>query len=145
MAFRFPLAAVLKVRESVEKREERALQRILLEIAQMLRRIEELGEQIAKAHAAREHALRQPIPASHLQSLLWEAEAAAAQKTSMLNSLKQLEQRRDEQMKIYSAAHRDHETILNIQHEQRDAYEQERARTEQKYLDDIFMARRHRS
>lgn len=145
MAFRFPLATVLRVRESIEKREERALQRIQAEIARMLRQIEELGAQIAQAHIAREQALQEPMPAIQLQTMLWEANADTERKATLLNELKLLERQRDEQMSVYRAAHRDHETILNMMHKQRDAYDQEQARTQQKYLDDIFIARRHRS
>jgi len=145
MSFQFPLAAVLRVRESIEKREERALQRIQLEIARLLRQIEELAAEIAKAHAARNTALQKPIAAINLQMMTWQAHAAEDKKTAMLNALAALEQKRDEQMKVYQAAHRDHETILNMMHEQKDAYEQEQTRAQQKYLDDIFIARRQRS
>jgi hypothetical protein len=34
--------------------------------------------------------------------------------------------------------------MISMFKEQRDAYEVEQARAQQKYLDDIFMARRHR-
>jgi flagellar export protein FliJ len=145
MAFRFPLATVLRVRESVEKREERALQRIQLEIARLLRQIEELAAEIAKAHIARNAALQNPIAAINLQMMTWQMHAADDRKTGMLKGLAALEEKRDEQMKVYQAAHRDRETILNMEHEQKDAYEREQARAQQKYLDDIFIARRQRS
>jgi flagellar export protein FliJ len=145
MAFRFPLATVLRVRESIEKREERALQRIQLEIARLLRQIEELSAEIAKAHIARNAALQNPIAAINLQMMTWQMHAAEDRRTAMLKGLAALEERRDEQMKVYQAAHRDHETILNMEHEQKDAYEREQARAQQKYLDDIFIARRQRS
>ena len=48
-------------------------------------------------------------------------------------------------MKVYQAAHRDHETIADMFNEQRDAHEQEQSKSEQKHLDDIFVARRQRS
>jgi flagellar biosynthesis chaperone FliJ len=48
-------------------------------------------------------------------------------------------------MKIYQAAHRDLETIVEMFEEQRDAHEQEQNRTEQKNLDDIFASRRPRN
>jgi len=144
MAFRFPLATVLRVRESIEHREERALQRIQLEMARILRQIEELSSEIAKAHDAQEVALQRPIPAGRLHSLLWEAQVAAERRKALFPVLKALEQQRDAQLKVYQAAHRSHETLISMLHEQRSAYELEQARTQQKYLDDIFMARRHR-
>ena len=47
MPFRFPLAAVLLVRENAELREERALQKIQQEMALVSRQIEELDAEIA--------------------------------------------------------------------------------------------------
>ena len=81
MAFRFPLATVaFRVRESIEQREERALQRIQLEMARVLRLIDELSAAIARARDTQEEALRQPIPAGYLHTLLWEAQAAVARR-----------------------------------------------------------------
>jgi flagellar export protein FliJ len=144
MAFRFPLATVRRVRESIERREERALQRIQLEMARVSRQIEELNAGIARSHEAQKQALLQPTPAGHLHSMLWEMQGAIENRTTLLNTLQGLEQQRQKQMKVYQAAHRDHETMISMFKEQRDAYEVEQARAQQKYLDDIFMARRHR-
>ena len=54
MPFRFKLATVLKIRESVEKQEERALQKILVEMARVAHQIEELTAEIAKSRDAGE-------------------------------------------------------------------------------------------
>ncbi len=144
MAFRFSLATVLRVRESIEQREERALQRIQLEMARVLRQIEELSAEIARARDTQEDALRQPVPAGYLHGLLWETQAAVARREVLLSTLQTLEQQRDKQMKVYQAAHRNHETLISMKRDRRNAYELEQARTQQKSLDDLFMARRHR-
>jgi flagellar FliJ protein len=144
MAFRFPLATVLRVKESLEKREERAVQRIQLEMARVARQIEELTEAMTKAYAARNQALRQAVPAGQLHTMLWEAQAAVEAKNALRITLQGLEEQRLKQMKVYLAAHREHETIINLFNEQRDAYEVEQTRAQQKYLDDIFIARRQR-
>jgi flagellar export protein FliJ len=144
MTFRFPLATVLRVKESIERREERALQKIQLEMARVARQIEELNAAMTKAHVARELALRQTIPGSELQSMLLQVQAATEVKKALLVSLQRLEDLRVQQMKVYQAAHRDHETLINLYNEQRDVYEVDQNRLQQKYLDDIFMARRHR-
>jgi len=54
MGFRFPLASVLQFRESIEKREELALQKVQFEVARVRRRIDELTEELAKASDERE-------------------------------------------------------------------------------------------
>ena len=145
MSFRFSLATVLRIRESLEKREERALQKIQLEMAHVLRQIEELNAEIAKSHKMREQEMAQPIPASHLHMLLWQVQAAGERRGTLFQNLLVLEQQRDQQIKVYQQAHRDRETLTDMSNQQRDIYEQEQARDEQKSLDDIFMARRHRS
>jgi flagellar export protein FliJ len=145
MPFRFSLATVLQIRESLEKREERALQKIQLEMARVLHQIEELNAEIAKSHKMREQEMAQPIPASHLHMLLWQVQAAGEKRVMLFQNLLALEQQRDQQIKVYQQAHRDRETLTDMSNQQRDLYEQEQARGEQKSLDDIFMARRHRS
>jgi len=145
MPFRFPLATVLRVRESLEKHEERALQKIQLEMARVSHQIEELTVRIAKSHDAREKAMAQPIPARDLHTLLWEVQAAGEKKKALHRELQTLEQQRNEQIKVYQEAHRDRETMTDMSNKQRDVYEHEQTRAQQKSLDDIFIARRHRS
>ena len=77
--------------------------------------------------------------------MLWDAQAAVEKKKALIEALHALEEQRIQQMKVYQAAHRDHETLLNMAAEQRSAYELEQARAQQKFLDDIFIGRRHRS
>lgn len=144
MAFEFSLATVLRVRESIEEREERALQKIQMEIGLALHQLEELTAAIAGAHAAREQAMRQPMAAVHMQSMLENTASAEASRMTLLQQLEVLEQARAEQMRRYHAAHRDRETLTEMLNQQREAYELEQVRMEQKQLDDIFVARRHR-
>jgi flagellar export protein FliJ len=144
MAFQFSLAAVLRVRESIEEREECTLQSIQLEVASTRHQIEELSARIGGAHRTREKALQQTISGGHLHTLLWEEQAAEQRLRSMLGQLQVLEQARDKQMKVYQAAHREREMLTDIRKRQKDIYEREWLREEQKRLDDIFMARRHR-
>jgi len=145
MPFRFSLATVLKIRESLEKREERVLQTIQLEMARVVHQIEELNAAIARSHKAREQAMEKPVPAIHLQLLLSQAKAAEETRALLFQNLRTLEQKRDQQIKVYQQAHQDRETLTDMSNKQRDLYDQDKARAEQKSLDDIFMARRHRS
>jgi len=145
MSFRFPLAAVLMVRENAEKREEQALQKIQLEVARIANQIAELNAALAQVCVIREKALQTPIPAADLHSFLHRLQSLAEAKKTCVHRLQALELERDRQMKVYQAAHRDHETIADMFNEQRDAHEQEQSKSEQKHLDDIFVARRQRS
>jgi flagellar export protein FliJ len=144
MSFRFPLAAVLLVREHAETREERALKKIQIDVARTSRQVEELNAAIAHAHDAREQALQQPIPSFQLHDYQRRVEEAAEKKKTLLHQLQILRQELGRQMKVYQAAHRDREALTGMLQEQREAYEQEQARQQQKQVDDMFMARRHR-
>jgi len=145
MAFQFSLAAVLRYRESVEKREEIALERIAQEIARTRRLIEHLSAEMARAEEKLRNTLVEPISALQLQVLKSDLQRLIDQKKVTIESLVPLEQKRDEQMRAYQAAHRARRMLSEMAGRQRAAYEQQRARAEQRFLDDIFAARAQRS
>ena len=145
MPFRLPLAAVLLVRKNAEQREERALKKIQLEMAHATRELEELNAEIACVQAAREQAMQEPIPAVQLHAYLERAEVAAEKKKDLVNQIQTLRQGLAQQMKVYQASHRDREALTDMLEKQREAYDQGQAREQQKQLDDMFMARRHRN
>lgn len=144
MAFQFKLAAVLRVRESIERREESALQRVQLEMAIVLSQIEKLKARITCAHDTREQALERSITACDLHLMISDAQAAEAKKNTLLAELQALTLRRNQQLQVYHAAHRAHEMLTGMRDKQHEAYDREVALRLQKYLDDIFIARRQR-
>jgi len=145
MAFRFSLASVLRVRESIERREELALQKAEQELARVRRRIDELAGEIAKAVDAREQALQQAIQAHRLQSMDAEINAAGEAKQTLLETLQTLQQQRDAQMKLYQAAHNGRRMLTDLSEQQKTEFEQEQDRAQQKRLDDIFASRWQRN
>lgn len=145
MAFRFSLATVLRYRDSVEKREEIALQKLLMEIARTRLQIEQLTREIAHAQESLNKALQQPISAVHLRSMIAAVNFIVDRRTALIESLVPLERQREIQMQAYQAAHRDRKMLSEMAIRQRESYEQERARREQKFVDDIFAARARRS
>jgi len=144
MAFRFSLAAVLGFRESIEKREELALQKIVFEIARTHHQIEQLSVDIAVAQQEINKALQQPLPAFHLQTMLSRVDGIVDRKKALVESLVALEQQRANQMNSYYAAHRERRTLTDMETRQRDAYDLERTKAEQKFVDDLFGARAQR-
>ena len=141
MAFRFSLAAVLLVRENTKKRAEQDLRTTQLEISCITRQVESFDIDIANTHKARERAMEQPIPAGELLSFEHRVKTIAEAKKQLLVHLRTLELERERKMKVYHAAHRDLETIVEMLNEQRTAHDQEQDKNEQKQLDDIFAAR----
>jgi flagellar export protein FliJ len=144
MAFRFPLAAVLLVREHAEKREERALKAIQIELSRVAREADELDAATAQAHDAREKELQQPTPSFRLHEYQRRIEETAEKKKTLLQQMRVLRQDLAQQMRAYQAAHRDREALTDMLQTQREAYDQQQERERQKQIDDIFMARHHR-
>jgi flagellar biosynthesis chaperone FliJ len=145
MGFRFSLSTVLRFRESVEKREELALQTLQLEIAGGWRAIEELAAKIEQKCESLELAMQRPLPASFLQLMLGELNEDVAQRQTLLLRIEILQQKRKVQLKSYRTAHSGRQMLTDIFTQQRNAYEQKQLRTQQRLIDDIFAVRSHRN
>lgn len=145
MAFQFPLAAVLRLRVSVEEHEQGKLEHIHHEIALALHRINALHEQSRQARAARERALTQPLQAYHLHASEVERAAIADRLTELNRCLQKLRTERERQLEVYQAARRKHEMLSEMRDHQKEAYDLKQARREQMAQDDIFGFRQKRS
>jgi len=145
MAFRFTLASVLAVRESMERREELALTKIQLEMARVQHEIERVNAELGEAQRIREESMRQPIPAAQLQGMLRSADVATERKKRLVESLAALKRQRGEQMRVYQTARRARQVLSELRTQHFEAWEQEQARMQQKILDDIFAARSQRN
>lgn len=144
MAFRFPLASVLRFRESIEHQEELELRKVQLQAAGVRRSIEQATMEIAIAQQARENALQQPLPAAHLQAMLHAADAAAEKKKKLLAALARLEEQSAACMLRYQTAHRKRQMLSDLESRQRETWELQQVKTEQKAVDDLFAARHQR-
>lgn len=145
MAFRFTLEQVLRVRLSLERREELALQRTELEVARVRRRIEEQTEAIAAVNRRRHEALKKPMQAYLLQGMDAEINAAIDARKRALEDLKVAMERRDAQLKMYQMAHNGRQMLTDLEKQQRTEYDLEEMKAQQKKLDDLFAARIQRS
>lgn len=144
MAFRFPLAAVLRLREINEEREERLLTQILAQVTQTREALASLDRQMVEAAARRESELLQCIPAAQLHSAYGMSALLKERRQFTAEQLAQFEQLRDKQIKTYQAAHQARELLSTMRQKQRDSFIAEQARHQQKALDDMFIARRLR-
>ena len=145
MPFRFSLASVLRVRESIERREELALQRVEMEVVRVKHRIDELTDELARAGEARENALRNSIPAYDLQSMDAQMNAALDAKQILLDTLQTLQQQRDAQMKLYQVAYNGRQMLTDLLEQKKNEYKQEQDHAQQKRIDDLFASRWQRN
>jgi flagellar export protein FliJ len=144
MAFQFSLATVLRIRGIIEEREERMLQKILFEIAQTLETLARTKAEIAGSDASRLADTFKPFLGRSLHATYGEVKALVQSREDLEGQIEKLEQLRDRQLIVYQRARRNREMLTDMREEKRDAYESDVARTEQKTLDDNYIARRGR-
>ncbi|MGC9199463.1 MAG: flagellar FliJ family protein [Acidobacteriaceae bacterium] len=144
MAFESPLSAVLRVRESIERREERALHKIRSAVVRAEDQMKELGAAMDRARGRREAALRGSISGGQLQALLDEEEWAEQRRKTLRGKIQMLRQELERQIQAYQTAHQEREMLSGMLQRQREAFERRERYEEQKRLDDVFLARRSR-
>jgi flagellar protein FliJ len=144
MSFYFPLAAVLRYRESIEQREYFALEKTQQEIARVEARVRQVEEDCSKATRDRAAELAQGIRAAHVQSAYEYQTALEQQRDALLIFLLELKVKWRQQLASYDVARRNRETLEKLREKQLDAYSREQAKREQAMMDDIFLSRRGR-
>jgi flagellar FliJ protein len=144
MGFRFSLAPVLRLRESLEKREELALQKVELEVARVKRRIDRLSEELDRASKEREEALQLWMRAAQLRDLQNAMNASVEARRNLLETLVELKSKREVQMTVYQAARVDRRILSDLRKQKLGTWEQDQLRNQQKQLDDLFAARSQR-
>ncbi len=142
MSFRFSLAAVLRLREIEEEREERALTALLRQISEAQDTIRALESQLRELAHARETLLA----SSQRARTVHEAEARKAGLQTAWKTQKQhlsrLEELRLQQMARYQQAHRGRKMLTEVRDAEETAWQAERVRREQATADDVFLSRR---
>ena len=144
MAFKFPLATVLRVRGIIEEREEGVLQKILFDISQTFDGLEHIEAQIVESDVARLADILKPSFGRDLHVSYGEVKDLKQRRKDLEAQIQRLEQARDVQLLIYEAARRDREMLTDMRQKKRTAYDSDMSRSEQKTLDDNYNARRGR-
>lgn len=142
MGFRFPLATLLRLREIAEQREERLLGQILNQMAQSRQTLIDLDLKRCDLAAQRELASQQSTSASEIQGIYGQMHEIDNLLLAGREHLAKLATLREQQMKIYEAAHRDKELLSGIKKDQLETFQKEQSRQEQNAMDDNFSSRR---
>jgi flagellar export protein FliJ len=141
MTFSFRLDAVLRYRENVEQTEEAALYRIVRDIAEAELELEKIEQQQTSQREKREQDLTRMLPAVHLAEIAQHEMALQIAADEVRARLRLLENQRVKQLAIYRTAHQERGVLSELRDQQRNAYQLEQRRQEQKMLDDLFLAR----
>jgi flagellar biosynthesis chaperone FliJ len=142
MAFEFTLHAVLRARILVEEREERLLQKILVEIVSCTREMARLEREMQRVNEDRKDFVMATSLGRTLQGQYAEMKELKRVRDLLSEQVDKLEEMKDAQMKVYYAARQNRELLTEMRVTKRDAYQLDLAHREQSVLDDNFIARR---
>lgn len=145
MGFKFTLDVVLRLRQSLEEREFRELERVQFEISKTLNVLHSIDAQREQMVQARFGALKQGISATELHGLCASESGLDSYKVEMTEKLNLLRKKRLEQLEIYKRTRMNREVLTELRSQQKDAYNQRTAHAEQKQIDDVFSSRRSRN
>ena len=141
MAFRFPLAPVLKLRESLEEHELQLLEQAQYEIARTLHLLEEMKNRRRIAVSEKERELASGMVAAHLQFSEDIQHYLLGQEQALQATLAELQHKRKQQMEIYEEAKRKRQMLSELREKQQAVYESKLAHQLQRVADDSFLAR----
>jgi len=142
MPFHFPLRALLRLRESVEKAELQRLQMIAAQAVQLRAEIESLEGEI---QAKRRELLEQEaagISGAELHMAALSESIREQRRTEMLTKLREIERARKKQQVRYTEARQQREILSNLRQRQFSVYLREQAQREQQRVDELFLIRR---
>ena len=145
MPHKFPLAAVLSVRQQKEEAEERALTAILAEANRTRLAITRAEQQIAGHANTRAREVLSSHNAAHHQAAQARWIMLRDTRQALLQQLQTLEQRRAEQQARYLRARSDREMLTELKARGRASWEAESNAGEARRMDDLFAARRQRN
>ena len=145
MPFHFPLAAVLRYRESIERRERLALERIQQEIARVELQIRQIEDACSRASERRGAELARGMSAAEMQSAYEYQQALEQQGDTLRSQWLEWKKRWRQQLTAYELARRNRETLERLRAKQLEIYSREQAKRGQAIIDDLFLSRRRGS
>jgi flagellar export protein FliJ len=144
MSFRFPLAAVLRIRESLEHKEQLALEQCYQRIYSIQKRLSEHDEQLTAILTEYEARLIRGTKAVDLHVLIEQRVQIERERERTHKQLEEAQNRLREQMEHYRTARQKREILGHLRDTRFEDYQRREAFLEQKTRDDLFLLRRQR-
>jgi flagellar protein FliJ len=142
MAFRFPLEALLRLRQGLERQQELRLQEANHRVAILRQQIEDLRTEMENIEARRRLEYELAISAAELQFDLLCRSVLVTRQHFLETQLVEAEAYRQSRSKDFKQARRQREVMEMLRRHQFEDYQQQEARQEQRRLDDLFLLRR---
>jgi flagellar FliJ protein len=139
MPFRFTLQAVLRCRESFERRERQRLQIIIREVVKARQHWEQAKLDRANALGQFQKKLHQGMTAVEMQFEL-ACDRTRVRRIALCNDqVTKLEDLRRRQLEVFRKAQQERKILENLRDRQLDAYRLVQSRREQQQMDDRFL------
>jgi flagellar export protein FliJ len=144
MPFRFSLATVLNLRDNLEQKEARTLERRYVELSAAQGRLWEAEQNIIRAQEERAHELSQGISAFQLQLALSDETRLKQLRDDWQKKFQEAQSRLREQIEIYKKARQQRDTLDELRKQQAEDYQREQLKTEQQERDELYLMRLRR-
>jgi len=142
MAFRFPLQALLRYRESYERRERLRLQIVTRELAMARQQLEEANRGRKKALDDAAKRLRAGILGAELRFDQARDQVYCRLIAACERQIQKLQVLRQSQLEAFQGAQQQRKIVENLRERQFTAYRLEQERRGQQQVDEIFLIRR---
>jgi flagellar export protein FliJ len=143
MAFRFPLQALLRVRQSREERERRRLALLNTEIGRLHQEHEILHQQRVSAWTQISQELKAGMSGAELHFEMASMTTRACRQVELRKQIAILQQERIVQERLFREAQKERKILDSLRERKLRDYLQIRGRREQQQVDDLFMVRRN--
>ena len=139
MPFHFSLQAVLRFRESFERRERQRLEMITREVVKARQQVDQAKLERTEALRQAQAKLRQGIPAAEMQFELASDRARLRRIAHLSGQLAKLGELRRHQLEVFRKAQQQRKILENLRSRQLAEYELVQARRTQQQMDDRFL------
>jgi len=142
MAFRFVLAPLLRLRQSIERQRALALQEANLKVSRAQETLAQLERFLAGSAQSDSAALAAGRTAAELQFASVFRENLHRFRQELQSDVRKLELLRQQAAGEYHQAYREREVLETLRARQRRAYQQEQLRRQQQELDAVYLLQR---
>lgn len=144
MPFKFSLATVLRLRESLEHKEQLALEQCYRHLYSLQRLLSEEDERITLIQQQYEERLIRGTKAADLHFSLEQRVQAERRRETVLHQLTEAQTKLRHQIDTYREARQKREIIDQVRSNKFQEYQKRESIAEQKARDDMFLLRRQR-
>jgi flagellar export protein FliJ len=142
MGFRFSLAVLLRVRQSLERQQEILLHEASQRVAAVQREVAAVENALKDLAARNEGELKSGMSAAELHFDLLRRSVLRARGKQLQQDMAAAEKTRAGRQEEFQQARRQREAVETLRHNQLQLYLQQEKRKEQNRLDDLFLLRR---